>query len=68
MTFEVTLKDRSVERIEGADAYRHEGQFTTFFQTRDDRQLVDSWSLRIASFRSSELVAVRLVRGERSGC
>lgn len=59
--YEVTLKDRTVERVEGADAYRHEGQFTTFFRTRDERQVVDSWSLRVASFRSSELLAVRLL-------
>ncbi|MCU0267520.1 MAG: hypothetical protein MUF83_02625 [Acidimicrobiales bacterium] len=57
--FEVRLKDRSVEVVEGADAYQQEGQMTTFFQTRGARQVVDCWSTRVASFRTSEILVVR---------
>ena len=57
--YEVTMQDRSVEQITGADAYQQEGQMTTFFATREGRDVVDSWSTRIASFRTSEILIVR---------
>jgi hypothetical protein len=57
--YEITLKDQAQERIEGADAYAQEGQLTTFFRTSSDRQVVDCWSVRLASFRTSEILAVR---------
>ena len=57
--YQITLKDRSVERIEGADAYQQEGQMTTFFQTGSGRNVVDTWSTRLASFRTSEVVIIR---------
>lgn len=55
--YEVTMLDRSVEWIDGADAYVQEGQMTTFFATR--RQVVDSWSTRLASFRTADIRSVR---------
>lgn len=55
--FAVTLSDRTVEHIDGADAYQQEGQMTTFFATR--REVIDSWSTRLASFRTSEILSVR---------
>lgn len=58
-SYQVMLKDRSVERIEGADAYQQEGQMTTFFCTGSGRNVVDTWSTRIASFRTSEVVVIR---------
>ncbi len=58
-SYQVMLKDRSVERIEGADAYQQEGQMTTFFCTASGRNVVDTWSTRIASFRTSEVVIIR---------
>jgi hypothetical protein len=58
-TYHVTLKDHTVEVIEGADAYQQEGQMTTFFATREGRDVVDCWSTRIASFRTSEILIVR---------
>lgn len=58
-TYEVTLKDRTVEIIEGADAYQQEGSMTTFFSTAPDRSVVDCWSTRQASFRTSELLIIR---------
>jgi hypothetical protein len=58
-TFEVTLRDRSVETVDGADAYQQEGPMTTFFRRRHGREVIDSWSTRIASFRTADLLAVR---------
>jgi hypothetical protein len=57
-TYEVKLKDGTVEMIEGADAYQPDGQFTTFFAIEAGRSTVDCWSVRIASIRSAEIVAV----------
>ncbi|MCP5025411.1 MAG: hypothetical protein GY929_03925 [Actinomycetia bacterium] len=62
-TFEITLVDRTTERIAGADAYQQEGQLTTFFRTGSTRDVVDSWSTRIASYRTSEILAVRRLEG-----
>jgi hypothetical protein len=58
-TYEITLKDKTVEVIEGADAYQQEGQMTTFFATRPERHVVDCWSERLASFRTAEVVIIR---------
>ena len=57
--FEITLKDRTVEVIDGADAYQQEGQMTTFFALGGERLVVDCWSTRLASFRTSEILIVR---------
>jgi hypothetical protein len=57
--FEITLKDRTVEVIDGADAYQQEGQMTTFFSLGGERLVVDCWSTRLASFRTSEIMIVR---------
>ena len=57
--FEVTMKNRAVERISGADAYQQEGQMTTFFRTQGSRGTVDSWSTRLASFRTAEIIIIR---------
>ncbi|MCU1455297.1 MAG: hypothetical protein JWN46_3443 [Acidimicrobiales bacterium] len=63
-SYEVTLKDRTVERITGADAYQQEGQMTTFFRIASQRQVVDTWSTRIASFRTSEVIVIRRFEAE----
>jgi hypothetical protein len=57
-SFEIKLRDGTVELIEGADAYQPDGQFTTFFAFEDGRNVVDSWSVRVASIRSAEVLAV----------
>jgi hypothetical protein len=57
--FEVTLRDRTVETVEGADAYQQEGPMTTFFRRGDGREVIDSWSVRMASFRTADLLVVR---------
>lgn len=56
--FDVTLRDGSVERVRGADAYEPERSMTTFFRT-DGRPTVDCWSVRMASFRTDEILAIR---------
>jgi hypothetical protein len=56
--FEVTLRDSTREMIDGAD-YRQEGQMTTFFRHAEGREVVDCWSTRIASFRTSEVLIIR---------
>jgi hypothetical protein len=58
-TYEVTLRDKTVEVVDGADAYQQEGQMTTFFATRPERHVVDCWSERVASFRTAEILIVR---------
>lgn len=59
VAYEITLKGDRVERIDGADAYAQEGQLTTFFRTDPERRIVDRWSVRLASFRTSEVMTVR---------
>jgi hypothetical protein len=58
-SYEVVLKDRSVEVVDGADAYQQEGPMTTFFRLGQGRQVVDCWATRMASFRTADLVMVR---------
>lgn len=60
-SFEVTLKDHTVEYIDEADAYQQEGTMTTFFRNSEPRQVVDSWSHRVFSVRTTEVLMIRLV-------
>jgi len=62
VVFDVTLRDGSVERVHGADAYEPERSMTTFFRT-DGRPSVDCWSVRMASFRTEEILTVRRHEG-----
>lgn len=57
--FSVTLIDTSIEDIRDADAYQQEGPMTTFFALAEDRQVIDSWSTRLASYRTADIVKVR---------
>jgi hypothetical protein len=57
--FEVILHDSTMELVEGADAYQQEGPMTTFFRRATGRDVVDSWSVRIASFRTADLRVIR---------
>ena len=59
MTYEVTFRDQSVDLVDDADAYQQEGQMTTFFRTGQGRNVIDCWSTRIASFRTSEVMKIR---------
>jgi hypothetical protein len=61
-SFEVTLTGGTVEVVDGADTYQQEGPLTTFFALGDHRRVIDSWSVRLASFRTADIVAVRRAR------
>ena len=57
--FAVTLTDQTTDVVEGADAYQLEGPLTTFFAFRSNRNVIDSWSVRLASYRTADIVATR---------
>ena len=63
-TFQVSLRDGSTEIIDGADGYAPEGSMTTFFQRGSSRTVIDSWSVRVASVRTSDIVLVRRLADE----
>ncbi|CAN5169286.1 hypothetical protein BH20ACT3_BH20ACT3_09280 [soil metagenome] len=60
-SYRITLKDRSTEHVDDVDAYQQEGPMTTFFRTGSDRHVVDTWSTRVASFRTSEVLVIRRI-------
>jgi hypothetical protein len=53
------LTNQSTDFVEGADAYQQEGPLTTFFAFSGGRAVVDSWSTRLASYRTADIVAIR---------
>lgn len=57
--FAVTLTDQTTDFVEDADAYQQEGPMTTFFSIRDDRHVIDSWSIRLASYKTADISAIR---------
>ncbi|MEZ5262242.1 MAG: hypothetical protein R2755_10820 [Acidimicrobiales bacterium] len=57
--FEVTLHGGEVVSVDEADAYQPEGPLTTFFCRGSSRATIDSWSVRVASFRTADIVAIR---------
>lgn len=59
MTYAVTLRDRTVETVEGADAFAHEKLMTTFYRTANARRAIDCWAVPVASFRTDEILMVR---------
>ena len=58
MSFEITLLDDTVEQVDGADSYALEGPLTTFFGNDRPRPL-DSWSVKVASFRTDRIARIR---------
>ena len=60
MVFELNFVDGRAEVVCGVDNYEQEGPMTTFFQS-EGRNYVDSWSLRIPSYRTVDLTSVRRV-------
>ncbi len=58
-SFEVKLRDGTIETITDADAYQPDGQMTSFFAFDEGRTTIDCWSVRVASIRTTEIVAVR---------
>lgn len=61
MAFEVTLTDDTVEQVQGADSYTLEGPLTTFFGSDRPRPL-DSWSIKVASYRTERIARIRRVQ------
>jgi hypothetical protein len=59
MGYTVTLRDRSNEIVDGADAFCHERVMTTFFRTNNSRGAVDCWATALASFRTDEILMIR---------
>jgi hypothetical protein len=57
--FAVTLSDQTTDFVEGADAYQQEGPLTTFFSFSGGREVIDSWSIRLASYRTADICAIR---------
>ncbi len=53
--FDVMFADGGVEEIHGANGYVQEGPLTTFFRSERCRVAIDSWSERIASFRTTDV-------------
>lgn len=62
LRYDVLLSDGLVE-IDGANAYGPDGQMTTFYRCRDDRDTIDAWATRVASFRTADIR--RVIRVER---
>lgn len=59
--YEVMISDGTVEQVSGADTYQQEGPLTTFFRADAGRRVVDSWSTRLASFRTADVARIRAV-------
>jgi hypothetical protein len=58
-SFDVVLVDGTHQLVDGVDAYQQESSMTTFFRNRSGRQAVDCWSVRVASFRTDQIMAIR---------
>ena len=56
--FAVQLTNGETVTIDQADAYQFEGPLTTFFATGSSRQVIDSWSTRIASYRTADIRSI----------
>jgi hypothetical protein len=61
--YTLVRKDGEVELIEGADTYEQEGPLTTFFQVAPDRRVIDCWSVRLMSIRTTEIASIRREAG-----
>lgn len=57
MTYRLTLADGRTIHIAGADTYEQEGPLLTFFDNAG-RQYVDTWSHRVASYRTADVATV----------
>ena len=57
--YTLTRKDGEIEVIDGADTYEQEGPLTTFFQVAPDRRVIDCWSVRLMSIRTTDIASIR---------
>ena len=62
--FEVVLAAGTHEVVAGVDAYQQESSMTTFFRNDTGRQAVDCWSVRVASFRTEQILAIRRLEAD----
>lgn len=56
--FRVSFDDGHEVLVEGADTYQPEGHLITFFQCHSARGTIDSWSVRVASYRAAEVSSI----------
>lgn len=56
--FTVSLKNGTSVRIENATAYQPEGPLITFFSSGSSRQSIDSWTTRLASYRTADIISI----------
>lgn len=64
MTFQITLANQTFETIDHADGYELEGPLTTFFTSDGHTMRLSSWSTRLASFKTSEIVCIKKIEDE----
>ena len=62
-SFEIIFGSETSSSIVQADAYEQEGPMTTFFTSDAGHTRLDSWSTRLASFRSADVAAIRRLDG-----
>ena len=60
MAFVIMFDDDTSTVVEGADAYEQEGPLTTFFDRNGGGRLASAFTVRLASFRTSRILEVRL--------
>jgi hypothetical protein len=65
-TFEVVLAGDGAPQLVRADAYEQEGPMTTFFTCESSHVRLDSWALRLASFRSADVRMIRRVDADHA--
>lgn len=56
--FAIQLNKGETITITEADTYQFEGPLTTFFSTGSSRQIIDSWSTRVASYRTADIISI----------
>lgn len=56
--FAIQLKEGQTVTVSEADTYQFEGPLTTFFSTGSSLQVIDSWSTRVASYRTADIVSI----------
>lgn len=59
VSFTVLLKDGKTIEIKNASSYQPEGPLTTFFFADSSRQTIDSWSTRVGSYRTADIVSIQ---------
>ena len=59
MSFVVHFEDETMTIVDDADSYEQEGPLTTFFDRNGGGRLTSAFAVRVASFRTSQIVEVR---------